>query len=327
MTKISELTDSDRWLAAEYALGVLGKDDLRRAEEKFDKNRAFRLAVEGWQNQLNPLLDEVEEVIPSQSVWQKIEQRVDPLPVARGSYVSSGNEGYLKAIAAFMSTAAVGCLGLLMYFTGGDFSGNKINQLQEKLSLTETQLEQSITRVDELEKENETTRTKLTGLLEKEQTGNTAIEGSEIKIANLTRELEETRNELKIKQREIDDVLGEIESSKPLVASLTRGGEVPEFVAQYDPLRRELLIQTSLEDEDERVPELWFIPDQGEQKGEIFSLGVIKESASNAINISDEMHPLFGKGSTLAVSMEPIGGAPEGVATGPVVAIGKLQNF
>lgn len=68
-----ELNDHDKWLAAEYALGVLEREEMRLAEQRVDSDPAFRKAVEDWQQQLTPILNDVEPVTPPAAVWQKIE--------------------------------------------------------------------------------------------------------------------------------------------------------------------------------------------------------------------------------------------------------------
>ncbi|MEL7428604.1 MAG: anti-sigma factor, partial [Pseudomonadota bacterium] len=69
-------------------------------------------------------------------------------------------------------------------------------------------------------------------------------------------------------------------------------------------------IRTSVADADEKVPEIWLIPDQGDRKGEVLSLGVMDENAPDVVQITEEFLPLIGEGGTLAITMEPPGGAP-----------------
>jgi anti-sigma-K factor RskA len=56
------------------------------------------------------------------------------------------------------------------------------------------------------------------------------------------------------------------------------------------------------------------------------SLGVIPQSGDGAVVVPDSLRPVLGDGVTLAVSLEPLGGSPTGVATGPVLAAGPLRR-
>lgn len=72
----------------------------------------------------------------------------------------------------------------------------------------------------------------------------------------------------------------------------------------------------------DRVLELWSVPPEGAPR----SLGLI--SASGATVIARQRLPaalLKGGTAALAVSLEPAGGSPTGVPTGPVLYAGKLQ--
>lgn len=303
-----KLSDNESWLAAEYALGVLGRDDMQKAGKLCETDRAFRAAVEGWQSQLEPLLDEVDEVAPPPKVWTRIQGVVSPaeIKVAR----ETGN-GFWKLLTAFSSTVAVGCFALLMYSTGGDFTGSQRTSLTEQLAAAQAKVETAQTQLAELASADDANRQ--------------ALSESRDALASAEAEMEALQSELQLSRTELASVMEQIDGAQPLVASLTQTGDEPAFVAQYDPLRKALLIRTSVADADDKVPEIWLIPDQGDRKGEVLSLGVMDENAPDVVQITEEFLPLIGEGGTLAITMEPPGGAPNGVATGPVIALGKLQ--
>ena len=53
------------------------------------------------------------------------------------------------------------------------------------------------------------------------------------------------------------------------------------------------------------------------------SLGLLKIDARNDVTLPADVLAKFGPGTTLAISLEPLGGSPNPTPTGPVVAAGK----
>ncbi len=344
MNARNTLTKEDRWLAAEYALGVLNQKQISRAEDRMNKDRAFRAEVEGWNSQLSPMLDEVDEVRPPASVWKHVESAIAPSqPVVASSEAGSG---FWKMMTAFASTVAVGCFALMMYATGGDFTGNEAQGLrgqladaQQKVQTSQTQLAERQSALEDLQQQVATLTSAGTASEQALAESREALASAEAEITAAQGELAQSRqaltsaeaqvasiqSQLELSQTELAKIQDDINRSMPLVASLTQSGDAPAFVAQYDPLKQALLIRTSISDTDEKVPEIWLIPGQGDRKGEVLSLGVMDESAPDTVKITEDFLPLIGEGGTLAITMEPPGGAPNGVATGPVIALGKLQ--
>ncbi|WP_404365564.1 anti-sigma factor domain-containing protein [Sphingomonas sp. MMS24-J45] len=106
-----------------------------------------------------------------------------------------------------------------------------------------------------------------------------------------------------------------------LVASIdpTEAGSAPAtavFDAQAGAIR---VTQAKLVAAD-RSAELWVIPADGTPH----SLGVLRERGSTALTLSPENRARIAAGAVLAVTVEPIGGSPTGLPTGPVVAKGAL---
>jgi anti-sigma-K factor RskA len=71
-----------------------------------------------------------------------------------------------------------------------------------------------------------------------------------------------------------------------------------------------------------RVPELWLIPPGQAPR----SLGLVDNTWTREIDVPEDLRWALGDevGSLLAVSLEPEGGAPAGVPTGPIVAKGGI---
>jgi anti-sigma-K factor RskA len=69
------------------------------------------------------------------------------------------------------------------------------------------------------------------------------------------------------------------------------------------------------------VGELWLIP----EGGEAMSLGFVSHEMSHTIDVPDAMRDALAVGATLAVTLEPEEGMPHAVATGPVVAAGRID--
>ena len=84
-----------------------------------------------------------------------------------------------------------------------------------------------------------------------------------------------------------------------------------------------LLVPVPAEPDSEgRVPELWLIP-AGEGPR---SLGVVTTDRAQTIAVPSDLRRALTAGSTLAISLEPVGGSPQGVPTGPIVAKGSITS-
>lgn len=75
--------------------------------------------------------------------------------------------------------------------------------------------------------------------------------------------------------------------------------------------------------ETDRDLELWAIigPDRTP-----LSLGILAREKPTNIAITTDLSEVLRDGITLAVSLEPMGGSPSGLPTGPVIFTGSLQN-
>jgi anti-sigma-K factor RskA len=107
-----------------------------------------------------------------------------------------------------------------------------------------------------------------------------------------------------------------------LVAALAGADGTPLLSAAYDPIRGAVVLTPATQRKDEgKSAELWVI----EGKNPPRSLGVIDIKDPNAHVIGAGQLKGLESGATLAISIEPYGGSPTGLPTGPVVATGTLR--
>lgn len=115
------------------------------------------------------------------------------------------------------------------------------------------------------------------------------------------------------------------EFATQLVAAISaQEGSGVAFVALYDTatgmVRLRGLSGEALTDKDY---ELWYI--EGDDAA--VSMGVIPVDDRMEIPLDAAARAKFGEGTVLAVTLEPKGGSPTGVATGPIVSIGTAQSI
>ncbi|MCM2291500.1 anti-sigma factor [Allorhizobium sp. BGMRC 0089] len=108
----------------------------------------------------------------------------------------------------------------------------------------------------------------------------------------------------------------------PLVADLAAKDDKLSLVASYDRLNGRLRVSpVASSGQGEKSLELWLI--DGTHPAQ--SLGVLPQTGDGVVLVPDEMRRKLKSGITLAVSLEPFGGSPTGVATGPVIAAGTVH--
>ena len=111
----------------------------------------------------------------------------------------------------------------------------------------------------------------------------------------------------------------------PLMATLSGSAGQPNFVATVTTTGDTLVIvSAALLTTDPRAFELWLIP-TGETRPR--SLGLVQPGQPIRLEIPSDLAGRLTPNATLAVSLEPPGGSPTGLPTGPVIAAGKLTNL
>lgn len=109
-----------------------------------------------------------------------------------------------------------------------------------------------------------------------------------------------------------------------LLASLSSEDTNTSLSAAYDPDGQSLLVSPGvLKSDAEHQHELWIIPEGGTP----VAVGLLRPGEPQRLAVRSEIAPHFRGRSTLAVSVEPIGGSPTGQPTGPVIAAGQLSSI
>ncbi|OCW58412.1 anti-sigma factor [Hoeflea olei] len=107
-----------------------------------------------------------------------------------------------------------------------------------------------------------------------------------------------------------------------LVAELGAAGSSVGLLAALDPANGALTVTpAAFSPDDGKALELWLVPGEGAP----VSLGVVPDDGGRIL-LDRSMAERLGAGALIAVSIEPAGGSPTGVATGPVVLSGKLAK-
>lgn len=249
MTEFDDIPDgSDAALALDFALGALDGVTMRRAELRLRSDPAFARDVAHWQEQLEPLTNEIRGVSPPRAVWTAVDRelfRAAPVRAAEARTQSVwATLAIWRAVAFGASGVAAVALGLLVSRPGPA----------------------------------------------------PVVAPSAAPAGSL------------------------------LAASMasTDNAKAVLITATYDPSRGAVILTPAAADDSRGLtPELWVIVGKNPPK----SLGVIDLKDPQAHRIPDAMRAQMSNGATLAISLEPAGGSPTGLPTGPVVAAGKLTKI
>jgi anti-sigma-K factor RskA len=109
-----------------------------------------------------------------------------------------------------------------------------------------------------------------------------------------------------------------------LVASLGAEGGPAALIITYDAEARSLIATPAvLQGAAGHSHELWVVPETGQPR----SLGIVTAGKPRRLVIPPALLEAIGADATLAISVEPEGGSPTGVPTGPVIASGQLTRI
>lgn len=112
------------------------------------------------------------------------------------------------------------------------------------------------------------------------------------------------------------------DADRPLVAELS-GQDAPfNLIAAFDADSGRLsVVPVALKQPEPKSLEVWIIEDGKAPQ----SLGILPDNGNGEIVVNADMRQLFAEGKTIAITVEPFGGAPEGKPTGPIIASGKTR--
>lgn len=115
-----------------------------------------------------------------------------------------------------------------------------------------------------------------------------------------------------------------IRDGDKLVADLSAPDSAVSLLASFDAADGKLRITpVATGRSQEKSLQLWLVPGTGNPR----SLGVFQAGSNGEIIIPDELRDTISDGATLAVSLEPFGGSPTGLPTGPIVASGVTRRL
>jgi anti-sigma-K factor RskA len=114
----------------------------------------------------------------------------------------------------------------------------------------------------------------------------------------------------------------QIAAAAPLVATVPIGDTGLRLDVTYIPESEKMLVAAiGLTADGVHDHELWLVPADG---GALQSLGVVAPGTVRSMTLPATITAKLGDGASLVLTREPIGGKPEGVDAGPVVAKGAF---
>jgi len=119
-------------------------------------------------------------------------------------------------------------------------------------------------------------------------------------------------------------VVREVVRAPDTMAVAQLGGEAgASLAANYDPGQGALRIRAIAMPQSDLAPELWVIPADGVPR----SLGLVSASGTTHVAVPARLRALIVDGATLAITMEPVDGAPHAAPSSAPVAAGKISKI
>jgi anti-sigma-K factor RskA len=308
--------DDQDTLAAEYVLGTLSTQERDQAEALLSFDPGFEAAVRQWERRLGELNVMVEAVEPPPRVWEKIKTEIGP--------VGTAGTIELPQTAALEPESLPAAAPLAAELFPPETEPAKATPSQAPIgpSATPSSPEPRPRKVersaDVISLESKVKRWR----------GMTLGIGALAAVFALYIVLSQLAPELIPPQLRPPAASMTARSEAParlrqdrLVAVLQQGPTAPAFLLTLDTQHRSLIVRrVSARPEAGRSYELWLISSRFPTPR---SLGIVgnDEFTQRAFSANYDIDTL--RGATYAVSLEPAGGSPSGVPTGPVLFTGN----
>ena len=274
-------------LAAEYVLGTLDADERVQVETMMSVDRGFRAVVEAWEVKFGGLNQMVSSVEPPTHVWDRIR-------LAAGL-----SEAQLPFVLPQVADAPIVAPVIAAEPIASAVPRGEVIALSDRLRRS-----RSVAQL----------MTALAAAL-------VAFIGVQAYRPDLLPQSLRPKGETKIVEVAAAPAAPAIAPAQ-FVAVLQKGPDSPAFLLSVDLVTKNFTVRTvGAEPEAGKSYELWLVSDKLDRPR---SLGLIGNDAfvtrpALANYDTDTINK-----ATYAVTVEPQGGAPNGVATGPIVYTGKL---
>ncbi|MEM7566708.1 MAG: anti-sigma factor [Pseudomonadota bacterium] len=276
--------DADDLLAAEYVLRLLEPDEITAAEHRIAREAGFRTRVGVWTKRLSPLLAEPQDQAARAGLLRSIEREIGVAPASGVSVVQREEDA---------------------------------RRMERERARAEKRAAKAVAAPRKPARE----RRGLWGsLLFWRGVSVTALAAcAALAVAVVTEQ--DLRRYYDPVLQPVAERLGVEVPRGPLLAALGPADTSDVFLLSYQSGR--LTAHTVSVETETRVPELWLVPDDGSAPRSLGILPPPGEAIGLDVPMPSDLREL-NDGTILAVSLEPPGGAPGGVATGPIIAQGRL---
>jgi anti-sigma-K factor RskA len=329
-------------LAAEYVLGTLSGDEREHAEALLAIDPGFSESVRVWERRLGELNVMVEAVEPPPSVWEKISKEIGYVaPAGTASPASGAGVVDIPAVdaPAFMAdetplpmpgeTSKEGPASTLppAEQLPDSLSDSITVSLAKSLGEPDSGLTSAISQppdVDPVSTERSANVMQLNRRVKKWRSMAIAMQAIAALLAVyvIAAQFYPGLTALRGRGAEVQTAQTSAQLPARLVAVLQQDPTNPAFLLTVDPQNRTLIVRrVSATPEQGRSYELWLIA-KGAPAPK--SLGLVGGDEFTQRPIPGNFDLATLRTASYAVSLEPVGGSPSGVPTGPVLFTGNI---